>query len=69
MSNLRHALDRLMLTHLIRDYCNKHGVEYSPNLQVAFQRVGLHIQQNIRNDADAMCKRCENCKDGLCKLN
>ena len=67
--NVAHALERLMLTKLVRDYCAKHGVEYDPHLQVCFQRVGKHIQQNIKNDADALCARCKKCEGGVCKLS
>ena len=67
--NVAHALERLMLTKLVRDYCSKHGVEYSPNLQQAFQRVGLHIQKHINEDGHALCQRCKNCEGALCKLN
>ena len=67
--NIAHALERLMLTKLIRDYCNKHGVEYSTHLDVAFRRVGLHIMNNIDSDSWALCQRCKNCKDGSCKLS
>ena len=67
--NIAHALERLMLTKLIRDYCGKHGVEYSPRLDVAYRRVGEHVMKNINNDNWALCQRCANCEGESCKLS
>ena len=67
--NIAHALERLMLSKLAQDYCNKHGVEYSPNIQTKFQRIAKHIQEHIDEDARALCERCKTCDDDSCTLS
>ena len=69
-TNIEHVLDRLLLVQLMRRYTNKHGIEYSPNMQAAFQRVAQHIQKHTDTDARLLCSTCEKkCTGDACRLS
>ena len=66
---LGHAIERITLVKLVNDYCNRHRIEYHPNLQVRFQRVAKDIQQHVDKDGLALCDACRVCDGDSCKLS